>query len=220
VIGGPGHLGDRLTALVDGQLDHADRDRVLAHLARCAECRREAAEQRALKVRLDRLDVRAPGGLEGRLLALSSGYGGLPVPPPAPFPVASAGASPAVGAPTVPSVTAGSSAVGSPTGRLRPPTAALGALLLVGVGVGVLGPALDEDGPVPPRRDPNQPGLVVEHATATTQVPLSDPAVVGAAWTSAPARPLPGPAVPVPARHGTGGAAGGVVPVGASVRDR
>ncbi|MFD8716531.1 zf-HC2 domain-containing protein [Streptomyces sp. NPDC059629] len=43
------HLGDRLSALVDGELGHESRDRVLAHLATCARCKAEADAQRALK---------------------------------------------------------------------------------------------------------------------------------------------------------------------------
>ncbi|MER6156119.1 zf-HC2 domain-containing protein [Streptomyces sp. NPDC001868] len=43
------HLGDRLSALVDGELGHEARDRVLAHLATCAKCKTEADEQRRLK---------------------------------------------------------------------------------------------------------------------------------------------------------------------------
>lgn len=43
------HLGDRLAALVDGELGHDTRERVLAHLATCARCKAEADEQRRLK---------------------------------------------------------------------------------------------------------------------------------------------------------------------------
>ncbi|MGW0333799.1 zf-HC2 domain-containing protein [Streptomyces sp. NPDC003011] len=43
------HLGDRLAALVDGELGHESRDRVLAHLATCAKCKAEADAQRRLK---------------------------------------------------------------------------------------------------------------------------------------------------------------------------
>ncbi|MEU9387210.1 zf-HC2 domain-containing protein, partial [Streptomyces sp. NPDC048279] len=43
------HLGDRLSALVDGELGHDSRERVLAHLATCARCKAEADAQRALK---------------------------------------------------------------------------------------------------------------------------------------------------------------------------
>jgi anti-sigma factor RsiW len=40
------HLGDRLSALIDGELDGAERDRAYAHLASCEPCRTEAAELR------------------------------------------------------------------------------------------------------------------------------------------------------------------------------
>ncbi|MEU3978576.1 anti-sigma factor [Streptomyces sp. NPDC026672] len=43
------HLGDRLSALVDGELSHESRERVLAHLATCAKCKAEADAQRRLK---------------------------------------------------------------------------------------------------------------------------------------------------------------------------
>lgn len=43
------HLGDRLSALVDGELGHDARERVLAHLATCARCKAEADAQRRLK---------------------------------------------------------------------------------------------------------------------------------------------------------------------------
>ena len=44
------HLGDRISAFVDGELDHDARDRVLSHLAQCRDCRNAAEEQRRLKV--------------------------------------------------------------------------------------------------------------------------------------------------------------------------
>ena len=37
------HLGQRLSALIDGELNHTQRERVLAHLAQCEPCRLEAA---------------------------------------------------------------------------------------------------------------------------------------------------------------------------------
>ncbi|MET8553861.1 zf-HC2 domain-containing protein [Streptomyces sp. NPDC004959] len=43
------HLGDRLAAFVDGELDHEARERVLAHLATCPRCKADADEQRRLK---------------------------------------------------------------------------------------------------------------------------------------------------------------------------
>ncbi|MDR6979425.1 anti-sigma factor RsiW [Streptomyces sp. 3330] len=43
------HLGDRLSALVDGELGHDTRERVLAHLATCPKCKSEVDAQRRLK---------------------------------------------------------------------------------------------------------------------------------------------------------------------------
>lgn len=43
------HLGDRVAALVDGELDHAARDRALSHIAHCADCRAQVEHQRDLK---------------------------------------------------------------------------------------------------------------------------------------------------------------------------
>ena len=54
------HLGDRLSALVDGELTGAERDRAYAHLASCEQCRAEAAGLRALKQKLRALETGAP----------------------------------------------------------------------------------------------------------------------------------------------------------------
>ncbi|MDG9721967.1 anti-sigma factor family protein [Streptomyces sp. DH41] len=43
------HLGDRLSALVDGELGHDARERVLAHVATCLKCKAEVDAQRRLK---------------------------------------------------------------------------------------------------------------------------------------------------------------------------
>ncbi|MFI5802414.1 zf-HC2 domain-containing protein [Streptomyces sp. NPDC051561] len=68
------HLGDRLAALVDGELNHDSRERVLAHLATCPKCKAEADAQRRLK------DVFAqtasPGPSEGFLARLQGLPGG------------------------------------------------------------------------------------------------------------------------------------------------
>ncbi|MFE9169364.1 anti-sigma factor family protein [Streptomyces kebangsaanensis] len=43
------HLGDRLAALVDGELGHDARERVLAHVATCPKCKAEVDAQRRVK---------------------------------------------------------------------------------------------------------------------------------------------------------------------------
>jgi anti-sigma factor RsiW len=75
------HLGDRLSALVDGELGGAELDRAHSHLAACEPCRAEAAELRELKQKLRGLIAGAPAeaAMTRRLIAMT-GPGG-PVPP-------------------------------------------------------------------------------------------------------------------------------------------
>lgn len=49
------HLGERLSALVDGELGAAEHERALIHLAQCESCRFEADMTRRLKRRLNGL---------------------------------------------------------------------------------------------------------------------------------------------------------------------
>ncbi|OKJ77950.1 zf-HC2 domain-containing protein [Streptomyces sp. CB02460] len=70
------HLGDRLAALVDGELKHDARDRVLAHLATCAKCAAEAAAQRRLKNVF--AQAAPPSPSEGFLARLQGLPGGPP----------------------------------------------------------------------------------------------------------------------------------------------
>jgi len=68
-----GHLGDLAAALVDGELGHDARDRALAHLAGCLECRAEVESQRRLKARLARLvDPVPPAELAARIGSFAS----------------------------------------------------------------------------------------------------------------------------------------------------
>jgi anti-sigma factor RsiW len=78
------HLGHRLSALIDGELDGEGRDRVLVHLARCDSCRSEAVALRTLKRRMGALgemnalgDTEADSALAGRLMGLAGLTGGL-----------------------------------------------------------------------------------------------------------------------------------------------
>ena len=74
------HLGERVTALVDDQLGHDDRDRALAHVMNCEQCRLEVERERATKAALRRLaDVEPPASLVAALLALAEP--GDPLPP-------------------------------------------------------------------------------------------------------------------------------------------
>lgn len=67
------HLGDRLAALVDGELKHDARERVLAHLATCPKCKAEADAQRRLKTMFVES---APPPLSAGLLARLQGLPG------------------------------------------------------------------------------------------------------------------------------------------------
>ncbi|WP_214109070.1 anti-sigma factor family protein [Acrocarpospora catenulata] len=70
------HLGERVSALIDGELGHNDRERALAHLTFCADCRAEVEALRALKSRLRLMDPPAmPADLTMSLLRM---------PPPSP----------------------------------------------------------------------------------------------------------------------------------------
>jgi len=67
------HLGDRLAALVDGELDHDTRDRVLAHVMLCPECRCDVEAHRAVKQRLVGAAAPAPSpDLHCRLGAIAA----------------------------------------------------------------------------------------------------------------------------------------------------
>ncbi len=67
------HLGQRLSALIDGELEGGERERVLLHMTRCDSCRQEVAALRTLKRRMSALgDAAAGAGLTGRLMGLSA----------------------------------------------------------------------------------------------------------------------------------------------------
>ncbi|MET9591290.1 zf-HC2 domain-containing protein [Streptomyces sp. NPDC006516] len=70
------HLGDRLAALVDGELKHDARERVLAHLATCSRCKAEADAQRRLKSAFATSAAPSPSeGFLARLQGLPGGSG-------------------------------------------------------------------------------------------------------------------------------------------------
>lgn len=70
------HLGHRLSALIDGELDDSERDRVLVHLAGCDSCREDAVALRTLKRRMNALgEAAADSGLTRRLMGLAQPSG-------------------------------------------------------------------------------------------------------------------------------------------------
>lgn len=73
------HLGEQISALIDGELTGADLDRANAHLAACPRCRAEAAELRQLKRDLRALfEINGDEALTGRLLAMAGPGGPVP----------------------------------------------------------------------------------------------------------------------------------------------
>ena len=73
------HLGQRISALIDGELSDAERDRVLAHIAGCDPCRQEAVALRALKQRMHTLgEAMVDAALTGRLMAMAMPPDGRP----------------------------------------------------------------------------------------------------------------------------------------------
>jgi anti-sigma factor RsiW len=67
------HLGDQLSALVDGELSGTELDRASAHLAGCGACRAELNSLRRLKHELRGLaEACDTDGITRRLLAMSS----------------------------------------------------------------------------------------------------------------------------------------------------
>ncbi|MFD0329061.1 zf-HC2 domain-containing protein [Streptacidiphilus monticola] len=67
------HLGDRLAAFVDGELDHGARERIQSHLAGCAQCLAEVEVQRRLKSRLREVPSPAPSDVFlSRLMGLAA----------------------------------------------------------------------------------------------------------------------------------------------------
>jgi anti-sigma factor RsiW len=73
-----GCLGEVAAALVDGELDHADRERAQRHLAHCDTCRAEVDAQRRLKARMAGLEGPGPSvELQARLLGIGAPATGL-----------------------------------------------------------------------------------------------------------------------------------------------
>jgi anti-sigma factor RsiW len=176
------HLGERITALVDGELDHDERDRALAHLAGCGQCRAEADAQRRLKQRLRSLgEVTPSAGLLTSLYAM--GEPGGPIPPRA-RPMPGAAKPPVVPRPAARHREKSRGKIGRPTDtrtagrqhRRLPRTRylALGAATLAVLGVGTAGFVAGGDPGQLPRVGPALEQFAVEHALTSGDVPVAD----------------------------------------------
>jgi anti-sigma factor RsiW len=211
------HLGDRLSALVDGELSAAERDRAHAHLAGCAACRAEANQLRALKKRMRGLGEMPPDdALTQRLIAIAEP--GPPVPArrrarrmngPASRPrpgfrtAPGAGVGPGAGVAPGADVGRGAGAGVAPasrrpgrvlrTGHRRPRRRylALGVVSCVFAGLSVTAFTMGGDQQTPgPRITPQVQLYSVQHAITTGQVPSGGASAVPAPEFSSSA-PLP-----------------------------
>jgi anti-sigma factor RsiW len=170
------HLGDLLSALVDGELGGAERDRAYAHLAGCTQCRAEAAELRALKQKLRSLTTGAPAeaALTRRLIAMTGPGGSLP-PPRRPLRVVP-GSRPADG------LRGRGIRWSTRPGTRRPRPAhrrrylVLGTVsLVVGLGTAAFGAGGGGQAAPGPRITPPVELYSVEHAIITGEVPFAGP---------------------------------------------
>lgn len=176
------HLGDRLVSLIDGELDHDARDKVLAHLAVCQECRVEADEQRRLKGIVSNLDGPEPSSdLVHRLRALAEpGEPGPPAPPAAPGgfaggPLAAFHEGPS-GPPQPP----------PPAARpgWRKANLALAGMFCLATAAATTAFAVGDRDTTAVRVTPQVDRYAVEHAVTVPHVPLTDPAVGSAVTVS------------------------------------
>lgn len=180
------HLGDRVAALVDGELGHRDRERALSHVAHCADCRAQLEAQRVVKRRLaaavgpppSSVTLQALRGLAAPGLPLPPRARTMPqgpvvpdLPPPGRLPRASHSA--ALRRSTGGRSSANRHARGTRAHRARVVTA--GAFSVVGLVLGTAfvagGAPSSSDGPVvPPVAE-----LSVEHDRTSNSVTVGDP---------------------------------------------
>ena len=167
------HLGRRLSALIDGELNGAERDRVHAHLARCVTCRAEAKELRELKRRMSALrDVASDDTLTRRLASIAEP--GDPVPSRR---RARRGRPPAY--PAFRTFGPAARPGGARYGRGRGRYVALGVASCVVVGLGVTAFTVGGGQAAPGRRiTPPVQMYSVEHAITTGQVPFGGSSAV------------------------------------------
>jgi anti-sigma factor RsiW len=167
--------GDLLSGLVDGELDHPTRERVLSHLMTCPACHQETESLRLLKTRLAWAGAETPlpsEQLVTRLLKME-----VPGTPP-PAPRIRTGAMRPVS--IRPAGRASASARPRPR-RLRRST--VGGLVAIGLSAAfVLGGPTGQSGRAP--IDPATDQFVTDYVDATVEVPLTKPVDASVVETS------------------------------------
>ncbi len=152
------HLGQRISALIDGELSDSERDRVLTHIAGCDACRQEAVALRALKHRMHSLgEAMVDAALTGRLMAMAMPPDGRPWTARPPWRPRAA----------------------FPAARML--TAGLLASAVAGVGAAAFFAGGEQQAPGP-RVTPAVGTFLVQHAIVTGDVPVSRPPGPPALW--------------------------------------
>jgi len=166
------HLDDWAASLVDSELSPAERDRALAHLAGCAECRAAVDVQRRIKAELAATagqPMTPSADLTARLLAIPTSR---PEGDRTDVVPASRAASAVTRRPrgSRPWPSRGTRPV--PARRSSTRRRAMSGLTVLGAALTV---AVIAGGEAPGRVTPPVSRYVVEHTATTTQLPLQDP---------------------------------------------
>jgi anti-sigma factor RsiW len=175
------HLGDRISALIDGELTGSDLDRANAHLASCDRCRSEATAMRALKRELRALGGSVQAEAEAatiRRLIAATGPGG-PLPPRRPQ---SRGRSGGPRPDSRPDRWRRGGRRARVLARPRRAYAVAGVLSIAVVSLGAAAFSVGGGSGEPePKVTPNMQIYTIEHAITTGDVPIPDPSGSGTA---------------------------------------
>lgn len=190
------HLGERLSALIDGELGAAEHERALIHLAKCEPCRFEADMMRRLKRRLTGLGEPEPDlDFMGRLMARpgmdgpfgsspplgsSRPLGGFPGEPPRNLPEEPTRKAPERREPRTSPERYVPVRRPEDGGSVRSPYFSGGRYAVAGLAVAtaLLGSAFVAGGENPdnaPVVEPRLSDYAVEHAVTSRQIPVVDP---------------------------------------------
>jgi anti-sigma factor RsiW len=162
--------GDLLSGLVDGELDHATRERVLSHVMSCTACRLEVESLRQLKRRLSWAGGETP--LESLpSLELTTRLLRMQVPGAEPGERVRPGSSRPVS--IRPAGRAAAAARPRPRRRFRRRT--VGGLVALGLSAAFVLGGQSSPGPARVPIDPATDQFVTDYRDATVEVPLTEP---------------------------------------------